>query len=94
MKNPKRKGTRNEHKTIKYLEERGYACTRSAGSLGLFDVIAIRRHTKAIQVKSNRWPGQEEEGTLSSYAEDPAFNASVEIWRWDDYAREPRVRCL
>jgi Holliday junction resolvase len=37
----KRKGTRNEHRTIRLLEAAGYSCTRSGGSLGVFDVVAL-----------------------------------------------------
>jgi hypothetical protein len=32
----KRKGTRNEHRTMEMLEAAGYSCTRAAGRLGLF----------------------------------------------------------
>jgi len=37
----KRKGSRNEHRTMALLEAAGYSCTRSGGSLGVFDVVAI-----------------------------------------------------
>jgi hypothetical protein len=38
----KRKGTRNERRTMALLEAGwGYYCTRSGGSLGVFDVVGI-----------------------------------------------------
>jgi hypothetical protein len=64
----KAKGTRNEHKTVKYLEAIGYCCTRAAGSLGLWDIIAISRsQVKLIQVKSNRWPPPHEREALELF---------------------------
>ena len=39
--NAKRKGTRNEHRSIRILEAAGCACTRAAASLGVFDVIGV-----------------------------------------------------
>ena len=91
--NTKAKGTRNEHKTMKYLERHHYACTRSAASLGLWDVIAIRAdNVMVIQVKSNCWPGSEEMEALELF-ECPKC-VSREVWRWDDYARHPKVRRL
>jgi Holliday junction resolvase len=40
--NAKRKGTRNEHKSIRILETAGYACTRAAASLGLSILSAFQ----------------------------------------------------
>ena len=37
----KRKGTRNEHRTMRLLEAAGYHCARAGGSLGVFDVVGI-----------------------------------------------------
>ena len=39
--NAKAKGTRAEHRSIRLLEAAGYACCRSAASLGAWDVVAI-----------------------------------------------------
>ncbi len=39
--NAKRKGSRNEHRTMRLLESAGYACTRAAASLGAWDIIGI-----------------------------------------------------
>ena len=37
----KRKGSRRERQSIALLSAQGYACTKSGGSLGVFDVIGI-----------------------------------------------------
>jgi hypothetical protein len=39
--NAKRKGTRNEHRSIALLESAGYRCSRSAASLGEWDIVGI-----------------------------------------------------
>lgn len=49
------KGDRYEYKTRDLLQEQGYYVTRSAGSLGMFDFIAVPQDeskTRLIQVKS------------------------------------------
>ena len=51
--NAKRKGTRNEHRSIKVLEPAGYRCTRSAASLGDWDIIGTGSHDVVLcQVKT------------------------------------------
>jgi len=90
----KRKGNRLEHKSIKLLESWGYSCTRSAASLGIFDIIAISPYdVKCVQVKANRWPGREERERLVDF-QVKHRNVMVEIWRWDDYARNPKIRFI
>ena len=89
----KAKGTRNEHRTMRYLEAIGFACTRAAASLGAWDVVAVsRREVKLIQVKTNRWPPSHEMEQLELF-EAPS-GVSREVWRWDDYARRPKVRVI
>ena len=89
----KRKGTRNEHRTMRWLEAQGYACTRAAASLGLWDVIAIGpKDNRLCQVKTNRWPGSVEREQLEMFVCPP--DTRKEIWRWDDYKKEPRVEVL
>ena len=89
--NAKRKGTQREHKTMQRLEAHGYRCTRAAASLGEWDIIAISPcDVRLIQVKSNRWPGSDEMDRLEQFR--TPSNVIKEVWRWDDYAREPRVR--
>lgn len=55
--NRKRKGTYYERKARKILESQDYYVIRSAGSLGLFDLVAIHKSTgevRLIQVKSGK----------------------------------------
>ena len=55
--NRKQKGARSERKTMDYLEARGYYCTKSAGSLGEWDIIGVSEDgVVLVQVKSNNWP--------------------------------------
>ena len=47
------KGARAEREAIALLELVGYDCTRSAGSKGMWDIIAVyRNHVRFIQVKT------------------------------------------
>ena len=88
----KRKGSQREHKSIRLLESTGYHCTRAAGSLGIFDIIAIgRQGIRLIQVKSNRPPAPLEREVLQQFDNLPT-NATKEVWIWHDYAREPIIR--
>lgn len=51
--NAKRKGTRNEHRSIALLETAGYACTRAAASLGAWDIIGVSSaDVVLVQVKT------------------------------------------
>ena len=90
----KRKGTRQELRTVKWLRESGYDSHRTPASKGLFDVIGIGRdELRLIQVKSNRKPGPDERGRLEAFADAdrcPIY-ATVEIWVWKDRARYPEV---
>jgi len=100
----KAKGRRREHQARDLLETEGFAVTRAAGSLGTFDLVAIRRDPqpdnylpvlRLIQVKSNRWPRSDEARTLQAESGrySPLF-VSVEVWRFDDGDGVPRVRRL
>lgn len=93
IKNAKAKGTANEHKTIRWLEELGYFTTRAAGSLGAYDIIAINDScVLLVQVKSNCWPGpQEREAMNAVCVPENGFRLMV---RWNDYDRCPSVRFL
>ncbi len=91
--NTKRKGTAREHKTMRRLEAEGYRCTRAAASLGEWDIIAIGPNdVRLIQVKSNRWPGSEERKRMKQFA--VPRGVIKEIWRWDDYSRQPSVEVV
>lgn len=93
--NGKRKGTRLEHKTMAVLKAAGYLTTRSAASLGPFDIIAINPlGLRCIQVKANTWPGPVERESLRNAARCMPPNAFVEVWRWDDGARKPLIKSI
>lgn len=86
----KAKGSRNERKAVRVLEAAGYSCTKAGGSLGLFDVIAIRSDSiRLLQVKSNRNapPHEREQIELFKVPE----HCSKEIWIWYDYKRKPAI---
>jgi Holliday junction resolvase len=89
--NCKRKGNRNEYKSIKLLEASGYACTRAAASLGVFDVVAIGpADILLIQCKSNRWPSSAEMESIENFKA-PASCRRI-IHRWRDRQAAPDVR--
>lgn len=89
--NAKRKGTRNEHRSIRLLEAAGYACTRAAASLGAFDIIGIgSKDVVLVQVKTRDWPGAVEMETLREFPVPP--NARKLVHRWRDRERLPDVK--
>lgn len=92
--NKKTKGSRAENKCRKQLRSEGWYVVKSAGSFGLFDLVAIKPEgIRLIQCKS---------GTCSSplieYKTLKAFkapsNATIELWRYFDYARQPIIEVL
>lgn len=90
MKNAKRKGTRNEHRSRDLLEDSGYQCTRSGGSLGEWDLIGIGSTDFVLcQVKSNRPPGPLERLTLANFKCPP--NTRRLIFVWHDRVKRPDV---
>jgi Holliday junction resolvase len=67
IRNCKAKGTRNEHRSIALLEATGYACCRSAASLGAWDIIGIgSTDVVVVQVKTRDWPGSVEMERVNS----------------------------
>ncbi len=89
--NTKAKGNRNEHRSIAILEAAGYACCRSAASLGAWDIIGIAASGIVLcQVKTRDWPGAAEMETLQSFPA-PA-NAQKLIHRWRYRQKLPDVR--
>jgi len=100
--NAKRKGWRREDQARKQLEKEGYYVTRSGGSLGAWDLVAILRNwppkhlppyptVRLVQVKSNRPPSRKEMTVLRSFN---TFGLiSREVWIYPD--RKPvRVEVL
>jgi Holliday junction resolvase len=86
----KRKGTRNEHRSIELLETMGYRCTRAAASLGVWDIVGIGpKDIVLCQVKSNRWPGSVEMKGLQDFQ--APRNCHKLIHRWCDRQLEPDV---
>lgn len=89
--NCKAKGNRNEYKSIRLLEAAGYACTRAAASLGVFDVIGIcKTDVVLVQVKSNEWPRSLEMEAIKEFAAPP--NTRKLIHRWRDRRSRPGVK--
>jgi Holliday junction resolvase len=89
--NAKRKGARNEHRSIAILEASGYSCTRAAASLGVFDIVAIgSTDIVLLQVKSRDWPGTVEMEAIKMFHA-PA-NCKKLIHRWKHGARKPDVK--
>lgn len=89
--NSKAKGTRAEHRSIKLLEAAGYACTRAAASLGVFDIVGIgSTDVVLVQVKTRDWPGAVEMEALRLFVRPP--NCRVLIHRWRDRQRTPDVK--
>ena len=89
--NCKAKGSRNERKTIRLLEAAGYACTKAAASLGVFDIIAIgHADMVCVQVKSNNWPRSAEMALIEAFP--CPLNVRKVVHRWRDRARVPDMR--
>lgn len=90
--NAYQKGRNREMRTIEHFEDLGYACMRSAGSKGAFDVICTGpTDVLMIQVKAgNAWPGPVERESMRLTPAPP--NARKLCVRWKDYARKPEVR--
>ena len=89
--NSKRKGSRNEHRTMKLLESMGYACTRAAASLGVWDVVGVGpTDFVLVQVKSNSWPDAAEMEGMKMFR--APSNARKLVHRWRDRTRLPDVR--
>jgi len=91
--NSKAKGTRNEHRSMAILEAAGYACTRSAASLGAFDIVGIGSvDVVLVQVKTRDWPGAAEIEAMRLL---PApENCRRLVHRWRERQRLPDVREL
>ena len=95
--NTKKKGNNREYKTIKFLEDNGFKCTRSAASLGIFDIIGVSPDSvMMIQVKSNRKPNKKEMDTLNNFFDIRCPNCNFKIGKrylyiWKDYQRKPEI---
>lgn len=91
--NTKAKGNRNEHRSRAILEAAGYAVTRAAASLGVFDLIGVGPTDIVLcQVKTRDWPGSAEMAGMKAFPAPP--NARKLIHRWRDGQREPDVKVV
>ena len=91
--NSKRKGTRNEHRSIGLLEAAGYRCYRSAASLGEWDIVGVGSvDTILLQVKTRDWPGSVEMEQLKLFPCPP--NCRKLVHRWRDRQPLPDVKEL
>ena len=93
MLNAKRKGSKQERKSMKLLESAGYSVTKSGASLGLWDLVAVSATDFIlVQVKSNHPPRPAEREQLQEFRCPPNCRKLLHIWK--DYAREPLVKEL
>ncbi len=97
MSNTKRKGNRNEYKSMILMENNDIKCTRSAASLGIWDIIGIgKNHVYLVQVKSNRKPPKKEMIDMTNFPDiycDFCGNkiSKRQIHIWKDYGRKPEI---
>lgn len=85
-----RKGQR-ENRSMALLKAAGYRCTRSAASLGEWDIVGIGPDGFVLcQVKTRDWPGAEEMQVLQAFR-CPA-NCRRLIHRWRDRVPLPDVK--
>jgi hypothetical protein len=91
--NAKAKGTRNEHRSIAILEAAGYRCTRSAASLGDWDIVGIGpTDVVLVQVRTRDWPGLLERAALREFQVPP--NCRKLLHRWRPRAKVPDLQEL
>jgi hypothetical protein len=91
--NTKAKGNRQEHRSIAILEAAGYACTRAAASLGVFDIVGISAtDVVLVQVKSRDWPGAVEMEAIKNFPAPPLCKKLLHRWR--DRQRQPDVKVV
>ncbi len=91
--NAKAKGARRERQARIILERAGYLVTRAAGSLGVFDIVALGPHgVRLVQVKSNEKPRPAERERLELFPRLPY--CTKELWVFYDRQREPEIEVL
>lgn len=88
--NCKAKGTRNERRAKATLEAESWFVVRAAGSLGLFDLVALHvdHGVKLIQVRSNHRPGGKELTPLRAFL---CYPWRKEVWVYWDGRSDPDV---
>lgn len=81
--NAKAKGTKGEHRVMAALSDLGYACCRSAASLGAFDVIAVRYdQVLFVQVKCGIRPNVPPAERRAMLAVPMPVNCYRLIWKY------------
>ena len=91
--NAKRKGSRNEHRSILLLESAGYACTRAAASLGVFDIVGVSpTDVVLVQVKTRDFPSSVEMEAIRNFQCPPLCKKIIHRHR--DRVRLPDVRTV
>lgn len=89
--NTKKKGSRNERRSIEIFEAAGYTCVKAGASLGVFDIVAIgSRDIVLCQSKSNGWPGSVEMEAIQNFV--CPSNCRKVVHRWRDRQSLPDVR--
>lgn len=84
------RGVEKERKAMEYLDSCGYITMRTAGSHGIFDVIALGpTGVRLIQIKrvkkDENWTS-EYESAKDQMQKLPKIHASYEVWIWEDYS--------
>lgn len=86
MINCKAKGSKWERDIIHFLEASGYTCTRAAGSMGIWDIVAdCFLDSRRIQAKCNSWGTKKERKAMVAYSVPP--DVRKQVWRKDDGGR-------
>jgi len=87
----KQKGYRTERKAADILRRLDFYVVRSGGSLGPFDLVALRRDAVLlIQCKTNRGPSAEEVERIREFSR-ALPSVRCEVWLFHDYAVEPEI---
>lgn len=86
------RGRAREYSTMRILENCGYECIRSAGSHGMFDVIAWNKSgVRFIQIKLDCKPTLAELEGLQECRSIPA-GCTVELWTFKTGSKAPLIR--
>lgn len=79
------RGAERERDLVRHMRERGWVASRTAGSHGPWDVIALKRGERAqmLQLKAGarRWPTRDERARLSVDAARAGARAFVVFWQ-------------
>jgi len=78
---------------MQLLEAAGYACTRAAASLGVFDIVGTGpSDIVLVQCKTRDWPGAAEMETIRDFPCPP--NCKKLVHRYRDGVRLPDVKTV